>query len=133
MASTTQIPTIALPGDVTIPQFGLGVFQVPPEDTVANVTYATEAGYRHIDTARAYDNEAQVGEAVRASGLSREEFLITTNLWKNTHTTPRGPTTTKPRCARPCAPLGCRARSSSSPRSCGTRTTARPNAPSRTA
>jgi 2,5-diketo-D-gluconate reductase A len=84
MATSIQIPALSL-GDGEIPQFGLGVFQVPPEDTVENVTYAIEAGYRHIDTARAYDNEAQVGQAVRASGLSREEFFITTKLWNKDH------------------------------------------------
>jgi diketogulonate reductase-like aldo/keto reductase len=80
MATSIQIPNLSL-GDVEIPQFGLGVFQVPPAQTVENVTTAIELGYRHIDTAKAYDNEAQVGQAVRASGLSREEFFITTKLW----------------------------------------------------
>src|SRR3954451_21793316 len=84
MATSIQIPALSL-GDGEIPQFGLGVFQVPPEDTVENVTYAIEAGYRHIDTARAYDNEAQVGQAVRASGLPREDFFITTKLRNKDH------------------------------------------------
>src|SRR3954447_4952192 len=84
MATSIQIPTISL-GDLEIPQFGLGVFQVPPEETVENVTYAIEAGYRHIDTARAYGNEAQVGQAVRASGLDRSEFFITTKVWNGDH------------------------------------------------
>ena len=84
MATSIQIPTLSL-GDVEIPQFGLGVFQVPPEQTVENVTFAIEAGYRHIDTAKAYNNEAQVGQAVRASGLRREEFFITTKLWNSDH------------------------------------------------
>src|SRR3954452_8183861 len=80
MATSIQIPTLSL-GDVEIPQFGVGVFQVPPEDTVENVTTALNLGYRHIDTAKAYGNEAQVGEAIRASGLSREAVFITTKLW----------------------------------------------------
>ena len=67
MASSTEIPSIALAGDISIPQFGLGVFQVAPEETIENVRHAIEAGYRHIDTAEAYGNEAQVGQAVRAS------------------------------------------------------------------
>lgn len=85
MAKSIEIPTIDLPGDVAIPQFGLGVFQVPPEKTVENVTYAIEAGYRHIDTAKAYGNEAQVGQAIRASGLPREDFFVTTKLWNDEH------------------------------------------------
>jgi 2,5-diketo-D-gluconate reductase A len=85
MASSTQIPTIALPGEVSIPQFGIGVFQVPPEETTENVTHAIEAGYRHIDTAKAYENEAQVGQAVRASGLDRSEFFITTKVSNSDH------------------------------------------------
>jgi 2,5-diketo-D-gluconate reductase A len=85
MAKSIEIPTIDLAGDVAIPQFGLGVFQVPPEDTVANVLTGIEAGYRHIDTAKAYGNEAQVGQAIRASGLPREAFFITTKLWNDDH------------------------------------------------
>ena len=66
MAKSLQIPEIDLAGDVRIPQFGLGVFQVPPDKTFENVTHALNVGYRHIDTARAYQNEAQVGQAVSA-------------------------------------------------------------------
>src|SRR3954465_6414683 len=83
MTKTLDIPTIELTGDVAIPQFGLGVFQVPPEQTFENVTHALNLGYRHIDTAKAYGNEAQVGQAVRASGLPREAFFITTKLWNS--------------------------------------------------
>jgi 2,5-diketo-D-gluconate reductase A len=84
MATSIQIPTLPL-GDVEIPQFGVGVFQVPPEDTVENVTSAIEAGYRHIDTAKAYGNEAEVGQAVRASGLARDEVFITTKCSNDDH------------------------------------------------
>ncbi len=80
MAKSIEIPTIDLAGDVAIPQFGLGVFQVPPEETFENVTHGIEAGYRHIDTAKAYGNEAEVGQAVHASSLPREAFFITTKL-----------------------------------------------------
>ncbi len=90
MAKSLQIPEIDLAGDVRIPQFGLGVFQVPPEKTFENVTHALNVGYRHIDTARAYQNEAQVGQAVSASGLSREELFITTKLWNTDQTDPVG-------------------------------------------
>jgi 2,5-diketo-D-gluconate reductase A len=82
MATSIEIPRISI-GDIEIPQFGLGVFQVPPEETVENVTAAIEAGYRHIDTAAAYGNEAEVGKVVRASGLVRDELFITTKLWND--------------------------------------------------
>lgn len=90
MAKSLQIPEIDLAGDVRIPQFGLGVFQVPPDKTFENVTHALNVGYRHIDTARAYNNEAQVGQAVKASGLSREGLFITTKLWNTDQTDPVG-------------------------------------------
>jgi diketogulonate reductase-like aldo/keto reductase len=72
------------PGEVVLrdgarmPRIGLGVFQVPPEQTAAAVTAALAAGYRLIDTASAYRNEREVGEAVRASGLARGEVFVTT-------------------------------------------------------
>jgi diketogulonate reductase-like aldo/keto reductase len=84
MATSIEIPTLSL-GDVQIPQFGLGVFQVPPAQTVDNVTQAIDAGYRHIDTAAAYGNEAEVGQAVRACGLPRDELFITTKCWNDDH------------------------------------------------
>jgi methylglyoxal/glyoxal reductase len=65
-----------------IPAVGLGVFQVEPGAvTQQAVRWALEAGYRHIDTAKLYGNEADVGEAVRASGLPRPEVFVTTKLW----------------------------------------------------
>jgi len=82
MATSIEIPKLSI-GDVEIPQFGLGVFQVPPDETVENVTTAIEAGYRHIDTAAAYGNETEVGEAVRGCGLARDELFITTKLWND--------------------------------------------------
>jgi 2,5-diketo-D-gluconate reductase A len=85
MAKSIEIPTVDLAGDISIPQFGLGVFQVPPEKTFENVTTAIAAGYRHLDTAKAYGNEAEVGQAVRASGLPREDFFVTTKLWNDDH------------------------------------------------
>jgi len=85
MTSSIDIPTVPLAGDVSIPQFGLGVFQVPPEETTENVLHAIEAGYRHVDTAKAYENEAQVGQAIRASGLERSEFFVTTKCFNDDH------------------------------------------------
>ena len=76
----TTIPTLTLNNGVRIPQLGFGVFQVPPEDTQRIVEDALEAGYRHIDTAAAYRNEAGVGAALTASGIPREDIFITTKL-----------------------------------------------------
>ena len=65
-----------------IPQFGLGVYQVPEgEATINAVKTALEMGVRHIDTAHAYQNERSVGKAVKESGIPREEIWITTKLW----------------------------------------------------
>jgi len=75
------VPTIKLNNGVEIPQLGFGVFQVPDEETTATVTRALEAGYRSIDTAAAYGNERGVGEAIKASGIARDELFITTKLW----------------------------------------------------
>jgi 2,5-diketo-D-gluconate reductase A len=74
------IADITLNNGVTIPQLGLGVFQVPPDDAQRVVEYALEVGYRHIDTAAAYNNESGVGAAVKASGLRRDEVFLTTKL-----------------------------------------------------
>ncbi|EMY33788.1 aldo/keto reductase [Arthrobacter crystallopoietes BAB-32] len=76
----TRIPAVVLNNGVSIPQLGFGVFQVLPGETQEAVEAALEAGYRHIDTAAAYRNEAAVGRAIRASGLPREELFITTKL-----------------------------------------------------
>jgi diketogulonate reductase-like aldo/keto reductase len=84
MTSTTdQVPRIALRDDGEIPQLGFGVFQIPPEDTAEAVTHALRSGYRHIDTAAAYRNEAGVGQALRASGLDRDEVFITTKVFND--------------------------------------------------
>jgi 2,5-diketo-D-gluconate reductase A len=80
MAQLT-IPRVALHDGIEIPQLGFGVFQVPPAQTQGAVEAALEAGYRHIDTAAAYRNEAGVGAALAASGLPREDFFVTTKLW----------------------------------------------------
>jgi 2,5-diketo-D-gluconate reductase A len=82
---TDQVPRIPLRGDTEIPQLGFGVFQVPPEDTADVVTRALETGYRHIDTAAAYRNEAEVGQAFHASGLDRDDVFITTKCFNTDH------------------------------------------------
>ncbi|MFI2736770.1 aldo/keto reductase [Streptomyces sp. NPDC018711] len=76
-----RIPTVKLNNGVEIPQLGFGVFQVPDDETTAAVSAALEAGYRSIDTAAIYGNEAGVGRALAASGLPREELFVTTKLW----------------------------------------------------
>ena len=76
---------ITLNNGVQIPRRGFGVFQVPPSDTQPAVEQAIEIGYRHIDTAAAYNNEAGVGAAVRACGLPREELFVTTKLRNGEH------------------------------------------------
>ncbi|MGN6405125.1 aldo/keto reductase [Sinomonas sp.] len=74
------IPSLTLNNGVDIPQLGFGVFQVPPEDTQRVVEAALEVGYRHLDTAAAYRNEAGVGAAIAAAGIPREELFVTTKL-----------------------------------------------------
>jgi 2,5-diketo-D-gluconate reductase A len=80
-----SIPSITLNNGQTIPQFGFGVFQIEPKDTAAAVTTALEAGYRHIDTAEMYGNEAEVGEAIARSGLDRSEVFVTSKLNNGSH------------------------------------------------
>jgi len=75
-----SVPTIQLNDGNAIPQLGFGVFQIDPAETAAAVAEALEVGYRHIDTAEMYGNESGVGEAVRASGLDREEVFLTSKL-----------------------------------------------------
>jgi 2,5-diketo-D-gluconate reductase A len=84
-ASTSQVPNIKLRGDVEIPQLGFGVFLVAPQETAEAVTRALLAGYRHIDTAAAYRNEAAVGQAIHAAGLDRDEVFVTTKCFNDDH------------------------------------------------
>ena len=81
----TQVPNIRLNNGVEIPQFGFGVFQVPPEETAQAVREAFDAGYRHIDTAEMYENEEGVGKALAESGLPRDEVFLTTKLNNSNH------------------------------------------------
>lgn len=82
---TDPIPTrhLTLNDGRTIPQLGLGVFLVDPDEAERIVTDALEAGYRHIDTAMIYKNEEGVGRAIAKSGVPREELFITTKLWNS--------------------------------------------------
>jgi 2,5-diketo-D-gluconate reductase A len=83
--TTTHIPDVELNDGNRIPQLGFGTFQIDPADTVEVVTRALDLGYRHIDTAAAYRNEAEVGQAFRASGLDRDEVFITTKCFNDDH------------------------------------------------
>ena len=79
------VPTITLNNGVEIPQLGFGVYQVKPEETAQAVQTALEVGYRHIDTAEMYGNEAGVGEGIRNSGIPREEVFVTSKLNNGFH------------------------------------------------
>jgi 2,5-diketo-D-gluconate reductase A len=79
------VPSLTLNDQTTIPQFGLGVWQVPPQECERVVTDALELGYRHIDTAQMYANEQAVGAAIAKSGLPRDELYVTTKLNNNVH------------------------------------------------
>jgi 2,5-diketo-D-gluconate reductase A len=81
----TPVPSLKLNDGHQIPQLGFGVFLVPPKDTVEVVTQALDTGYRSIDTAAAYDNETEVGEAIAASDLDREDVFVTTKVWNDDH------------------------------------------------
>jgi len=74
---------LTLNNGVEMPALGLGVFQTPPDETRDAVTAALETGYRHVDTAAAYGNEREVGEAIHGSGLARGEVFVETKIWLN--------------------------------------------------
>jgi 2,5-diketo-D-gluconate reductase A len=73
--------TLTLNNGLVMPALGFGVFQSPPEETAAAVDAALRTGYRHIDTAAAYQNEREVGEGIRRSGLDRAEVFLETKVW----------------------------------------------------
>ena len=81
----TAIPQLMLNNGRPIPQFGFGVFLVPPAETAGAVTSALEAGYRHVDTAQAYGNEAEVGAAISQFGVDRADVFVTTKLRNAAH------------------------------------------------
>lgn len=75
------VPNITLNNGVSMPTIGFGVFQTPPDETTVAVAEALKVGYRHIDTAAAYGNERGVGEAIRQSGIVRNDLIIETKIW----------------------------------------------------
>jgi 2,5-diketo-D-gluconate reductase A len=81
----SAIPSIRLNNGVEIPQLGFGVFQIPPAETRAATLEALRVGYRHIDTAEMYGNEAEVAQAIRDSGIPRSEIFVTSKLNNGFH------------------------------------------------
>ena len=77
----TSAPPITLNDGQSIPQLGLGVWQMTDDEATAAVSHALETGYRHVDTAAIYRNEVGVGRAITASSLPRDEIFVTTKLW----------------------------------------------------
>lgn len=75
------VPTLILNNGVEMPALGFGVFQTPPDETMSAVQEALRVGYRHIDTAAAYANERGVGDAIKRSGLARDQIFIETKIW----------------------------------------------------
>ncbi|GAA4471839.1 aldo/keto reductase [Rhodococcus olei] len=79
--TATPVPTLTLNNGVTMPALGYGVYQTPPDETITAALTALRTGYRHIDTAAAYGNEREVGEAIRRSGLDRSDVFVETKVW----------------------------------------------------
>jgi diketogulonate reductase-like aldo/keto reductase len=81
MVDPAAVPSIALLDGGAIPAIGFGVYKVDDAAAEAPVLTAIESGYRHVDTAEMYGNEAGVGRAIRASGVPRDELFVTTKVW----------------------------------------------------
>ncbi|MFI6288986.1 aldo/keto reductase [Streptomyces sp. NPDC051018] len=79
----SKVPSLTLNNGLRMPQLGFGVWQVPDDEAATAVATALEAGYRSIDTAAVYENEAGTGRAVAASGIPREDLFVTTKLWND--------------------------------------------------
>ena len=76
-------PLISLADGRSIPQLGVGTYKVPADETAELVAGALRDGYRHVDTAALYGNEAEVGEGMRRSGLDRDDIFVTTKVWND--------------------------------------------------
>lgn len=81
MTSTSMVPDITLNNGVAIPQLGYGIWQVARDQTAALVSHAFGAGYRHVDGAAAYGNERELGQALAATSIPRDQIFVTTKLW----------------------------------------------------
>jgi 2,5-diketo-D-gluconate reductase A len=84
-SSDTTVPAVTLRDGERIPQLGFGTWQIPPQQAADVVTRALLAGYRHVDTAAAYENEAGVGQAIHAAGVQRDDVYLTTKLQNSDH------------------------------------------------
>ncbi len=80
-----QIPTLALPTGAPMPVLGFGTYKVAPTEAFEAISTAVELGYRHIDTAQMYHNEAEVGRAIEASGIGRDQIFLTSKLDNGNH------------------------------------------------
>lgn len=86
MTISSLTDTFTLANGIKIPVIGFGTWQTPDGDVAyQSVLDALKAGYRHIDTAAAYGNEASVGRAIKDSGIPREELFVTSKLWNDSH------------------------------------------------
>lgn len=81
----TYAQTVKLSDGKSMPQLGLGVLRVPSDDVIAPIKHALSIGYRHLDTAAVYGNEAGVGTAIGESGVSRQDIFLTTKVWNTDH------------------------------------------------
>ncbi|GAA2175974.1 aldo/keto reductase [Agrococcus versicolor] len=99
---SARIPTLTMADGRPIPQIGFGLFKVDPAEAQRITEDALEVGYRHLDTATAYGNEAAVGAAIAASGIARDELFVTTKVWNDAH----GRTATRAAFERSCERLG---------------------------
>ncbi|MDR2675041.1 MAG: aldo/keto reductase [Opitutaceae bacterium] len=91
MTAKPAIPFVTLNNGRRIPQLGIGTWQVSNDQVATVLNTALEAGYRSIDTASAYQNEAAIGEVLRAVSIPREQLFITTKLWNSDHGAARAP------------------------------------------
>ena len=85
MAKQHTVPELPLNSGVTIPQFGVGAFLLPPNQTEKLILSVLEVGYRHIDTAAMYENEVEVGRAINRSQIAREDIYLTTKVRNSDH------------------------------------------------
>lgn len=83
MATLPPVPSVPLGDGVSIPQVGLGVFQIPDDEAATVVRTALDVGYRAIDTAAVYGNETGVGEALRSTDVARDDVFVTTKVWND--------------------------------------------------
>ena len=83
--ASAPIPTLTLPTGAPIPVLGFGTYKIAPDDTYEAISRALNIGYRHIDTAQMYGNEAEVGAAIETSGIPRDEIFLTTKVDNSNH------------------------------------------------